>query len=147
MTSKSAGIPPMKAIMTPFPYSVERGDPIARARSLMAKHGIRHLPVMDRGKLVGVVADRDITLALDPARGLPPEKKLKVNDACVRQAYVVESTEPLDNVLLQMAEKHIGSALVVKEGRLVGIFTATDACRRYGEFLRSLYPRGSGEAA
>ena len=147
MFSKSGGIPPIKAVMTAFPYSVETGEPIARAKSLMAEHDIRHLPVMSHGQLVGVVAERDINLALDPDRGLPPPTELRVSDVFLREAYVVEATEPLDKVLLHMAGNHIDSALVVRDGRLVGIFTATDACERFGEFLQSLFPRGSGEAA
>ena len=36
---------------------------------MMAAHEIRHLPVMEGGQLVGVVADRDIRLILDPREG------------------------------------------------------------------------------
>jgi acetoin utilization protein AcuB len=125
--------------MTPFPYWIDRGESIATARDVMARHSIRHLPVMDGGRLVGVVTDRDIKLILDPGLGAPPEGKT-VGDVCVSRVYVVDLMEPLDRVLLHMAEYHIGSALVMKDGRLVGIFTVTDACRRFGETLQSLFP-------
>jgi hypothetical protein len=39
-----------------------------------------------------------------------------------------------------MARHHIGSVLVVKRKKLAGIFTVTDACRSYGEFLRAMFP-------
>jgi hypothetical protein len=38
-----------------------------------------------------------------------------------------------------MAGEHIGSALITRHGRLVGIFTATDACRIFCEHLRSIF--------
>ncbi len=140
-------IPPIKAVMTPFPYSVQIEQSIAEARKMMREHDIRHLPVMQREELVGIVSDRDIKLALDPGLGLPGEDKLTVRNVCVRDAYVVGVSEPLDAVLMEMARRHIGSALVVKQERLVGIFTVTDACRHFARFLRQLFPRGGGDDA
>jgi CBS domain-containing protein len=67
-----------------------------------------------------------------------------VRDAYRPQPYVVDVSTQLDVVLDHMATHHIGSALVTKRGRLVGIFTATDACRKYCEHLRSLFPPRSG---
>jgi hypothetical protein len=55
-------------------------------------------------------------------------------------AYAVDCAERLDNVLLDMAERQIGSALIEKNGKLVGIFTMTDACRCFGELLRARLP-------
>jgi CBS domain-containing protein len=68
-----------------------------------------------------------------------------VRDICVRETYIVELAEPLDRVLLHMARHHIGSALVVKDRRLAGIFTITDACRAFGELLRTLFPSGGDD--
>jgi len=53
----------------------------------------------------------------------------------------------LDHVLMEMADRHIGSVLVVREKRLAGIFTVTDACRRFGEFLRATFPPGDDNRA
>jgi CBS domain-containing protein len=135
----------MSAAMTPFPFYVEPDDSLRRARELMAEHEVRHLPVLKHHKLVGVLTDRDMKRALDPDLGLPPKDELFVRDAYVPEPYVVDSATPLDGVLEHMAVHHIGSALVTKQGRLVGIFTAMDACRAYCEHLRKLFPphRGS----
>ena len=46
-----------------------------------------------------------------------------------------------------MAQNHIGCALVVKNGRLAGIFTTTDACRHYSELLRTIHAPGDGNDA
>jgi acetoin utilization protein AcuB len=133
------GIPPIKAVMTPFPYSIESGASISAAAEMMRQHTIRHLPVMEAGQLVGLVSDRDIRLVQDPKQQAPPEDR-SVGDICMRDIYIAQLTDPLDRVLAHMAKRHIGSAVVVKQGRLAGIFTMTDACRLYGELLQSLYP-------
>ena len=63
------------------------------------------------------------------------------------ETYVVDLSTPLDAVLLHMAREHIELALVVKEERLAGIFTLTDACKQFAECLRALYPPGGGDEA
>ena len=35
-----------------------------------------------------------------------------------------------------MADRHIGSTIVIEGGKIIGVFTATDACRSFAEFLR-----------
>jgi CBS domain-containing protein len=47
-------------IMTPDVVTCERVAPIQRAAEIMAERGIRHLPISDRGKIVGMVSSRDI---------------------------------------------------------------------------------------
>ena len=54
----------------------------------------------------------------------------------------------LDVVLTEMADRHIGSALVTRKGRMAGVLTVTDVCRTFSEYLREFYPDdGGGEAA
>ena len=60
--------------MTPFPYSIGRGESILAARDMMNLHGIRHLPVMEDNRLIGVVTDRDIQLFLE-RMGVPPDEQ------------------------------------------------------------------------
>jgi len=133
--------------MTPFPFYVEPEDSLRHARELMVQHEVRHLPVLKNHELVGILTDRDIKRALDPDLGLPSKDALFVRDVYLPQPYVVDSATPLDGVLAHMAAHHIGSAMVTKHGRLVGIFTAMDACRTYCEHLRKLSPARSGEEA
>jgi len=133
-------IPQIQSVMTPFPYAVDADAPLRFARQQMLEHEVRHLPVESNGRLVGVLTDRDLKRALDPSLGIAPKHELIVRDAMVRHAYVVETAERLDRVLFEMAERHIGSALVTKGGKLVGIFTSSDACRVFGEHLRAEFP-------
>jgi len=138
-------IPAIGSVMTPFPYVVQVDESVRTARALMVEHEVRHLPVKDGSRLVGVLTDRDLKRALDPSLGLPPKEQLFVRDVFVPDAFVVDVGEPLDCVLDHMAMQHIGSALVTKHGRLVGIFTLTDAARLLCRHLRSLFPTRSGD--
>lgn len=123
------------AVMTPLPLSVSIDAHVAEAREMMTEHDIRHLPVTEDGELVGVVTERDIAVVLDPELDLPFHEELRVRTVCVRGAYVVGPDEPLATVLAEMARRRIGSTLVALHGRLLGIFTVTDACRLFAEHL------------
>ena len=138
-------IPSIGSVMTPFPHVVHVNESVLAARTLMVEHGVRHLPVKDGHALLGVLTDRDLKRALDPSLGLPPKEELFVRDVFVADAYVVDVAEPLDRVLDHLSSRHIGSALVTKHDRLVGIFTLTDAARLYCAHLRLLFPSHSGD--
>ncbi len=127
-------------VMTRGPWVVDDDAPLRQARSLMVDREVHHLPVTHQGTLVGVLSDRDVKRALDPELGLPPEDELFVRDVCVFDAYAVAPAEPLERVLRTMADRHIGSALVTEDGRVVGILTASDACRLFAEFLHAARP-------
>jgi len=141
-------IPAIKSVMSPFPYSIEMDAPIEDARQFMRDHGIRHLPVTDEQNLAGILSDRDIKLYLGPDLDYPEEKDVKVRDVYLDNPYIVDLNERLDVVLKNMAEQHIGSVLVTKNGKLAGVFTSTDACMRFAEYLRNRFnPSGGNEAA
>lgn len=138
-------VPTLKSVMTPFPYSVASSARIEAAREMMIVHGIRHLPVLDGSELVGIVSDRDIKCAMDPRRGAPTQDRIHVRDIMVKDVYTVDLHTSLEQVLFQLAHRHIGCAVVLNEGQVAGIFTTTDACRSYGELLRRLTPHRPGD--
>ncbi|MGB5305541.1 MAG: CBS domain-containing protein [Gammaproteobacteria bacterium] len=139
--------PNLKTAMTPFPYSVGLDASLEEARQLMQEHRVRHLPVTEAHTVVGLVTDRDIRMAQSSSKPANAGA-LKVSDLYISDPYIVSLDEPIDNVLLVMAERHIGSAIITKAGRLAGMFTAVDACRCFGEYLRANFPRpGSDNAA
>ena len=130
-------------VMTERLWVIGEDAPLRQARSLMVEHDIHHLPVVQNGACVGVLTDRDVKRALDPDLGLPPGDELFVRDACVFDVYTVPHGEPLERVLREMARRRIGSALVVEEGRPLGILTASDACRVFADFLHAAQPPSS----
>lgn len=131
--------PHVRAAMTPFPRSIEIDTSLEGADEIMSKHRIRHLPVTDRGELVGILSQRDLQTLKASVGGSDELDRITITSAVTRKPYVVDSLEPLDRVAAEMARRHIGSALVVHEGKLAGIFTSTDACRYLSEVLLCMY--------
>jgi acetoin utilization protein AcuB len=127
--------PQIIAFMTPFPHSIDVDAPLEDAHKLMREHRFRHLPVMSGGEIVGVLTDRDIKLVLGPDFGTPDERELRVRDAYVERPCVVPASTPVAKVAHVMAQNRIGSAIVTKHGKLVGIFTVTDACRALAQII------------
>jgi len=141
-------MPSIKAVMTPFPYSVDLEAPVSEAEEIMRKHGVRHVPVQHEGELVGVVSDRDIALLVNRALAPLERRRIRVSQICVHDdLYVVDLSKPLDEVLIAMADRHIGSAMVMRKGKLAGIFTTTDACRVLARLLRSRHTAPPDEVA
>ena len=132
--------PQILAYMTPFPYSVDVDAPLAEAHAFLRERHLRPVPVTEGGELVGVLTDRDMKLALGPDLGSPPERELAVRDVFQPDSYVVDAGALLETVADTMAARHLGSALVTRADKLVGIFTSTDACRALARLLRERHP-------
>jgi acetoin utilization protein AcuB len=116
---------------------VEVDAPLLEAHDLMIDHEIRHLPVVEAGRLVGVVSDRDIAAVDNDGASQQLMERLRVRDVCTLDFYAVPPEEPLDAVLEAMAERRLGSAIVTEGEKIAGLFTATDACRVFAEHLRA----------
>ncbi|WP_233998645.1 CBS domain-containing protein [Microbulbifer pacificus] len=130
-------MPTLAALMTPFPYHIDIDAPIEDAETLMEEHGVHHLPVTRDGDLETVISRGDIERVRSPGHRLE-EQQLYVRDVCARRPYIADIHDPLDKILLAMADTGIGSVLVMKEGDLAGIVTVTDALRFCGEYLADL---------
>jgi len=112
--------------MVTHPFSLEPYVSVKAAAKLLRTKKIRHLPVILDKKLVGIVSDRDIRVAL----ALPQASILTVGDIMTRDVYIANQTTPLSEVAYEMAEQKLGSALIVNSKQhVVGIFTTTDALR------------------
>jgi acetoin utilization protein AcuB len=114
-------------VMTPQPLTIGRGESLATAREMMQVHRCRHLPVLEHGELVGVMTERDLYL-LETVAGLDLAGD-DVSDAMTTDAYAVPPDAPLSEVARQMATERYGCAVVIERGRVIGIFTTTDALR------------------
>jgi acetoin utilization protein AcuB len=112
---------------------IGREASLAEALELMDELGIRHLPVVEGKKIVGIVSDRDIHL-LKSLKGVESHH-LHVDDAMTPHPYHAAPDAPLEEVAAVMADRKLGSALVMENGRVVGIFTAVDGLRVLAEIL------------
>jgi len=139
-------IPTLKAAMTPFPYSVQLETTLTTLRKLMQDHNIHHIPVMHSGEIVGVITERDVEARQKMVNG-DKEQSLEILHVPMSKPYIVDINEPLENVLLTMADKRIGATVITKHGKLVGVFTYIDACRYFGEYLQAKFPKINGNDA
>jgi acetoin utilization protein AcuB len=126
------------SVMTPAPLTVSEDDPLDVARKLMIRHKIHHVPVVRGTEVVGMLTDRDLHLISYLANDLLREADLVAGDACVPDPYTVAPETPLEEVLHDMGRRRIGSALVVRRSRLIGIFTAHDACTQLAHMLGAM---------
>ncbi|HEY6101186.1 MAG TPA: CBS domain-containing protein [Anaeromyxobacter sp.] len=113
--------------MTVAPVVVASDRTLAEAHRLMRERNIRHLPVVDHGRLVGIVSQRDLYL-LETLRGVDPANET-VGEAMSADPYTVAPDAPLDAVATAMAERKYGSVVVVDRGSVIGLFTTVDALR------------------
>jgi acetoin utilization protein AcuB len=117
-------IPRVGDVMTPVVYTIDASASLLEAQNLMADQDLRHLPVLKEGKLVGLLSDRDLKLAMQ----FPVPSDTIVEHVMTYDPYVVNPETPLNEVANTMARFKYGSVLVQdSEGQLRGIFTSIDA--------------------
>jgi acetoin utilization protein AcuB len=114
--------------------AVEVDDSMHNAMKLMKENGIRMLPVLKKGKLVGVLTDRDLKRAsasdattLDVHELLYLISKIKVQDIMTKNPITVPHNFTIEETAEVLLENKISGAPVVDQnGGLVGIITQTD---------------------
>lgn len=128
-------IPTVQRYMSTSPYTVGAEQSLATARAMMREHEIRHLPVMHGNRLVGIVSDGDIQVIA----GLQGADlgKMTVEDAMTQDVLTFEPETPLDIVAMAMAERKAGSAVVMQNTRVVGIFTNVDGMTALADLLHT----------
>jgi acetoin utilization protein AcuB len=123
--------------MSTAPATIESAKSLDAAHELMQARRIHHLPVTHAGQLVGMVTARDLAL-VEALPGVNPAE-VPVEEAMSQDVYVVSPDSPLRLAVAEMAQRKLGSAVVMEHGQVVGVFTATDACRVLS-LLLSLQP-------
>src|SRR4051812_19984332 len=126
-------MPTVHRYMTLHPRTVSRHDPMSRAHEIMREHGFRHLPVLEDGKLVGMLSDRD--LRLGEARSTDPDA-VPVEDVMSRCVIAVTPETPLDEAIELMTAARCSSLVAIGKTGVVGILTATDALFALTDLLR-----------
>jgi acetoin utilization protein AcuB len=127
--------------MTPFPTTVSPTTCLAAAREMIVAKGIRHLPVCDGERLVGIITDRDIRMALPSTAAnlsvwtLRLAECVKVEEVMTRWVITIAADAPIVDAVRLMTAHRIGALPVTAEGRLVGIISATDVMRAFAEVL------------
>ena len=120
-------------IMTPNPVTVTPRNAIRTAVNLMREGGFRRLPVVDRGRLVGVITDRDLRRAANSPFVVREQwydnfilDHIEVGSCMTPDPLTVEPAAPIAEATRRMRDHKIGGLPVVADGQLIGIVTETD---------------------
>lgn len=100
---------------------------------MMLDHRVRHLPVLDGGRIVGLISERDLLL-VESLPGVNPTD-VRVEEAMVQNVFTVEPDTPVAEVVETMIERKLGSAVVSADERVIGVFTTIDALQALHELL------------
>lgn len=120
-------------IMTDAVYFVEPDDSIAKVRNMFVQYRIAHLPVVEKGNVVGMISDREISDALyrihEPIDTIPASKVMR------KRIVVVEPHIQVEQVAKELMDKGVGEATVFskQENKVYGLITKTDIIRHFAE--------------
>jgi acetoin utilization protein AcuB len=126
-------MPVVADIMTPNPVTVTPRNAIRTAVNLMREVGCRRLPVVDRGRLVGIITDRDLRRAANSPIVVREQwydnfilDHIEVGSCMTPNPLTIHPGAPVSEAARLMRDHKIGGLPVVADGTLVGIVTETD---------------------
>lgn len=126
----------VREIMMGSPVTLKPEDTLDLANDVIALGRIRHIPVVDDGRLVGILTERDlIGAAASRIFGLKQQSKsallksVLIKEVMKKRVVTAAPDTPIKEVARLMAEKKIGCIPVISAGMVVGLVTTTDILR------------------
>jgi acetoin utilization protein AcuB len=129
--------------MVPDPVTVGPRATVAEAEAVLEARRIRHLPVLEGDRLVGLITDRDVRLASMPRPRKEPNhpdallQLIRVEQVMTRDPATASPDMPIAEAARRMLEHRYGGLPVVKDGRLVGIITQGDLLKALIALVRA----------
>lgn len=132
----------VKDAMTQEVITISPDSTFSEAMDLIRKKGIRRLPVVKDGKVVGIVTEKDL-LSASPSQATTLDvweltsllNKLKIKQIMRKEVIHVHPNTPIEDAAKIMADKKIGSLVVLEEEKLVGIITESDIFKVFTNML------------
>jgi CBS domain-containing protein len=126
----------VREIMMGSPVTLKPDDTLDLANDVISLGRIRHIPVLEDGRLVGLLSERDlIGAAATTIFGLKQKSKsallknVLIKDVMKKRVFTVKPETPIKEAAHLLAEKKIGCVPVVSNDTLVGLVTTTDILR------------------
>lgn len=136
----------VKELMSKKLTTVSPNDKLDRVFFLYNFENFRHLPVLEKNKLVGIISDRDLKKILGPKKTIVEKpdgttvqlSTRKVKNIMRRNVVTIEPEQRAADAAAIMAKKKIGALPVVHKNKLVGIITATDILKAFVKLRNDL---------
>jgi len=133
----------VKTRMTANPVTIQSTATIADASEIMRANKFRRLPIVDDGRLVGIVTDRDLReVSASPATTLSIFElnyllaKMKVKDIMKRNVITISAEATIEEAALSMYNNRIGGLVVVDDtGKVTGVLTETDIFKSFVDIM------------
>ena len=125
---------PISELMTTRVHTLEAGAKLSEVRRMLTEQRVHHVPIVDKGVLVGIVSSRDLVGILrtaKPGSGESVDQTLDRSSSVAKMMssdlVTVRSDESVEQAIERIADGSVHSVLVLDAGRrLVGIVTDTD---------------------
>ena len=124
------------------PITVSPDDSFRHAMTLIRQRGIRHLPVVEDGRLVGIVTDRDLRQSSpSPATSLEIHElhflleRVRIREIMTTKVHTVTPDTPIEEAARLMLRYKIGGLPVLQGDTLVGILTETDILKAFVDLM------------
>lgn len=132
----------VKKVMTLDPVTVTPKTTLPEIVDLMREKQVRRVPVLDKGKLVGIISDNDVDSVMpSPATTLSRWEmstlldKLAASEFMTSPVSVINPDCPLEEAAQALLDKKIGALPVLQDDKLVGIITESDIFRAFVAML------------
>ncbi len=134
----------VSAKMTKNPITVTPSTTILEARKIMTQEKIHRLPVVDSGKLVGIITQKDILSAtpssastLDMYELTYMLAKLKVKKVMQKEVITTTPNTPIEEAAIVMVDNNMSGLPVVEKGYVTGIITESDIFKTFIDMFSS----------
>ena len=121
-------------------YTVAPDDSVEGAVRMLQERGVRHLLVLAKNELVGILSDRDLKRAMDPTKRKRKKmlnlgglffllEPILVREIMTKNPTTVGPDTTAQEAAIIMVNNRIGALPVVRNGKLIGIVTESDLLR------------------
>ena len=126
----------VRDVMAQNPLTLDRNETLDLAESIMNLGRIRHMPVVDDGRVIGILSQRDLfRSALLTALGFGRKtttaliKTIKIKEVMTEDVITIAPETTIKDAARTMIDKKIGCLPVVENEKLIGLLTETDMLR------------------